>query len=310
VVADRRDSPELGHSPEGDVRRGSTLEATLGHLEEQREPAAAHLSEDEMAAGHRHQLEDQRVGNAPRARRPAEDVVVAVKGLLHLDARTSVEVERDHFVDEPVAHRCQKSATTAIASVSVCDRDTVLRVKPALATASATAPFRARLGAPAGSRVTSTSRQLIAPLQPVPSAFSVASLAANRAARCTHGRCWVRQYARSASLNVPASRSSRPSKRARKAATSTRSTPTRTERYSPRTDSAAMPRRAEPIVWTTSRIVGSIRYFSSALGGTMIESPGSTVRMFVKLEIADPSALTMCVSFLSASLAKPPTRLI
>src|SRR5437667_6942188 len=229
VVADRRDSLEVCHGAESDSWPGGALEATLGHLEEQRQPAASEVAEDEMPAGHGHQLEQQRVRNARRTRRPTEHIVVAVKGLLHLDAELSVESERYHLVDESIAHQRHNRATIAIAWVSVCDSDTVLRVNPALATASATTPPKARLGAPAGSRVTSTSRQRITSAQPVPSALSVASLAANRAARCTHGRCWLRQYASSASLNVSARRSSRPSNRVRKAATSTRSTPTRTE---------------------------------------------------------------------------------
>src|SRR5438093_236815 len=74
--------------------------------------------------------------------------------------------------------------------------------------------------------------------------------------------------------------------------------------------SAAMPRRAEPMVWTMSRIVGSARIFSSSLGGTMTASPGSISRTFVKLEIAEPSAFTMWASFLSASFETPPTRLM
>ena len=40
------------------------------------------------------------------------------------------------------------------------------------------------------------------------------------------------------------------------------------------------------MIWTMSRIVGSVRTFSSSLGGTMTVSPGSIVRTFVKLEIA------------------------
>src|SRR5713101_4066015 len=76
------------------------------------------------------------------------------------------------------------------------------------------------------------------------------------------------------------------------------------------THGRADPRSAEPMIWTMSRIVGSVRIFSSSLGGTMRVSPGSIVRTFVKLEIAEPSAFTMCVSFLSASFEKPPTRLM
>src|SRR3989442_518064 len=125
-----------------------------------------------MPAGHGHQLEDRRVWNPRRTRRPAEHIVVAMKGLLHLDAWLAVEGERYHLVDESIAHQCQSNATIAIAWVSVCDSDTVLRVNPALATASATAPLKARSGAPAGSRVTSTSRQRMASAQPVPSALS------------------------------------------------------------------------------------------------------------------------------------------
>src|SRR5207249_733077 len=142
--------------------------------------AASEMVEDEMPSGHRHQLEHHRVGHAPGPRWPGEDVVIDVKGLLHLDAWLPVEGERDHLVDESIAHRRQHSRTTAIAWVSVCESDTVLRVRPALATARATAPPRTRLGAPAGSRVTSTSRQVIVPAQPVPRALSEIGRAARR----------------------------------------------------------------------------------------------------------------------------------
>src|SRR3989454_7705773 len=162
VVADRRDSLEVCQGAESDFWPSSALEATLGHLEEQRQPAASEVAEDEMPAGHGHQLEEQRVWNPRRTRRSAEHIVVAVKGLLHLDAWLAVEGERYHLVDESIAHQCQSNATIAIAWVSVCDSDTVLRVNPALATASATAPLKARLGAPAGTPVYSPSTPRVA----------------------------------------------------------------------------------------------------------------------------------------------------
>src|SRR2546426_6674910 len=62
------------------------------------------MVEDEMTARHGHQLEEQRGRDARGSGWPGEGIVVPVKGLLHLDTWVPVEGERNHLVDESVAH--------------------------------------------------------------------------------------------------------------------------------------------------------------------------------------------------------------
>ncbi|PYN23366.1 MAG: hypothetical protein DMD99_14170 [Candidatus Rokuibacteriota bacterium] len=63
------------------------------------------MPEEQMPAGHRHQLEEHRLGDALGPLRSAEDVVTRVEALRHLDPGSAVEGERHDLVDETIAHR-------------------------------------------------------------------------------------------------------------------------------------------------------------------------------------------------------------
>ncbi|PYM90688.1 MAG: hypothetical protein DME04_21820 [Candidatus Rokuibacteriota bacterium] len=62
------------------------------------------MTKDQMSAGHGHQLEQHRLGDAIDLARAAEDVVTRIEALGHFDAGHAVKGKRHDLVDELIAH--------------------------------------------------------------------------------------------------------------------------------------------------------------------------------------------------------------
>ena len=115
--------------------------------------------------------------------------------------RDLAPVGDQHAPDRLRAHAPSSSTTQAIAIPPSWERVRCERVQPIVWKRSSAAPLKRSSGTRPPGWSTSMSFQPTPWLMPVPSAFEVASLAANRAARWGSGSRCVLQYARSPSVN-------------------------------------------------------------------------------------------------------------